>query len=176
MRAMSIRPARADDMVDVTAIYRPAVVDGTASFELEPPDVAEMTRRWRAVVDAGFPYIVAQLDDRVVGYAYFSSFRPRPAYRFSVENSVYVAQDLHRSGVGRRLVAELIHLATNAGYRQMVAIVGDGPTNSGSIALHEALGFTKSGTVRSVGWKHGRWLDITLLQLALGDGNTAPPA
>jgi phosphinothricin acetyltransferase len=172
----TVRPADPADIGAVTRIYAAAATAGTASFELDPPDEAEMLRRYRAVTEAGFPYLVCERAGRVEGYAYLGLYRPRPAYRFTVENSVYVAPDAQRSGVGRLLLAALIERATAAGYRQMIAVIGDSGQR-GSIGLHRAAGFTFCGTVHSVGWKHGRWLDQVLMQRALGDGDTsAPPA
>lgn len=172
--AMNIRPGTASDISAITRIYAAAVTGGTASFELEPPDEAEMMRRFRAVTDAGFPYLVCEVSGRVQGYAYLSQYRPRPAYRYTVENSIYVAPDAFRSGVGRYLLSALIAHATASGYRQMIAVIGDSGQRA-SIGLHRALGFTFCGTVHSVGWKHGRWLDQVLMQLPLGSGDTGPP-
>ncbi len=173
--AILLRPATLADIPGITAVYRPAVVDGTASFEYEPPDEAEMARRYCTIADGGFPYIVAVDGTRVVGYAYVSQYRPRPAYRYSVENSIYVAPEAHRRGVGRLLLTELIELCTRRGYRQMIAVVGDGSRQAASIGLHQALGFTLIGTIRSVGHKHGRWLDSVTMQLPLGPGDTTAP-
>jgi phosphinothricin acetyltransferase len=145
-----------------------------ASFEVDPPDETEMTRRMRAIVDAGYPYIVAEKDGQVLGYAYAGAYRPRPAYRNSVENSVYVSPAAHRLGVGRALLAELVAIAERLGFRQMIAVIGDSG-NAGSIGLHRALGFTFCGTIHSVGYKHGRWLDSVIMQRALGPGDTTPP-
>jgi L-amino acid N-acyltransferase YncA len=172
--AVSVRPARDTDIPAIAAIYGHAVLHGLASFEVDPPDEAEMARRMRAVVDAGFPYLVAEKDGRVLGYAYAGLYRARPAYRNSIENSVYVGPDAHRLGVGRALLSELIDIATRAGFRQMIAVIGDSG-NAGSIGLHRALGFTFSGTIHSVGYKHGRWLDSVIMQRALGPGDTTPP-
>ena len=164
----------------ITAIYATAVTGGTASFELSPPDAAEMLSRWRTIVAAGFPYIVAEqpgpseADGVVLGYAYVSQYRPRPAYRNSVENSIYVSLQAHRLGVGRALLAALIEAATEKGFRQMIAVIGDS-AQSASIGLHRAAGFTLVGTIHSVGYKHGRWLDSVLMQRALGSGDTVPP-
>lgn len=174
MSHLVVRSATPDDLAAVTAIYQPAVRDGLASFEYDPPDEAEMRRRHGALVDAGYPYLVAELDGRVVGYAYASAYRTRPGYRFSVENSVYVAADAQRSGAGRALLAALIERCTAGGWRQMIAVIGDSG-NHASIALHRRLGFTFSGTIHSLGWKHGRWLDSVIMQLALGDGDRTPP-
>ena len=164
---VTVRPVRDADIPAITTIYAHAVLHGVASFEVDPPDEAEMTRRMRAVVDAGFPYLVAEKDGRVLGYAYAGLYRTRPAYRNSIENSVYVGPDAHRLGVGRALLAELIDIATRAGFRQMIAVIGDSG-NAGSIGLHRALGFTFSGTIHSVGYKHGRWLDSVIMQRRWG--------
>lgn len=177
MPDLLVRPATLDDIAAVTAIYRPAVLEGTASFEYDPPDDVEMRRRFAAITAAGYPYLVAELDAGVAGYAYVSAYRPRAAYRYCVENSVYIAPDAHRRGVGRALLAALITRCTKAGYRQMIGIIGDSGHNA-SIRLHEALGFVHAGLIRSVGWKHGRWLDQVIMQRALGPGDTlaAPQA
>jgi len=175
MSAVTVRAAAEADIPAITAIYRPAVLTGTASFELDPPDQAEMLRRFHALKDAGFPYLVAEADGAVLGYAYASAYRPRPAYRFSVENSVYVSPDAHRRGVGRILLAALIDVCIERGYRQMIAVIGDS-ANSSSIGVHRSMGFRFSGTIHSVGYKHGRWLDSVIMQLPLGPGDTEPPA
>ena len=174
MSEVHIRAATAADMPAITAIYGAAVMGGTASFELEPPDTAEMERRWQTVTNGGFPYLVAVQAGAVLGYAYVSQYRPRPAYRFSVENSIYVAPEAHRSGVGRQLLAAVIEAATAKGFRQMIAVIGDSG-QSASIGLHRRAGFTFVGTIHSVGYKHGRWLDSVLMQRALGPGDKAPP-
>jgi phosphinothricin acetyltransferase len=175
MSAITVRPATDADIPAITAIYQPAVLNGTASFELSPPDQAEMHRRFHALTDAGFPYLVAEADGTILGYAYAGAYRPRPAYRFSVENSIYVAPDAHRRGVGRILLSALIDVCTERGYRQMIAVIGDS-AQSGSIGLHRSMGFRFSGTIHSVGYKHGRWLDSVIMQLPLGPGDTEPPA
>ena len=169
-----IRPAKPADIRAITAIYRPAVVHGTASFELEPPDESEMHRRFDATTAEGFPYIVAERSGLVVGYAYVSHYRTRPAYRFSVESSVYVSSDAQGSGIGRALLDELIVQATACGYRQMIAVIGDS-MQIASIALHRSAGFTFCGTIHSVGYKFGRWLDSVIMQRALGEGDGAQP-
>jgi phosphinothricin acetyltransferase len=173
MDNVQVRPATAADIPAITAIYRPAVLEGTASFEITAPDEAEMARRMQAVLDAGFPYLVAEVDGKVAGYGYLGAYRPRPAYAWSVENSIYVAPGRQRSGVGRALLQALIEIATARGFRQMVAVIGDSGQR-GSIGLHRALGFAFCGTVHSVGFKHGRWLDQVLMQRALGDGDRSP--
>jgi L-amino acid N-acyltransferase YncA len=169
-----IRPATVEDISAITAIYRPAVLHGTASFELEPPDEAEMRRRFETITNGGYPYFVAEVSGRVVGYGYASAYRTRSAYRYSVEDSIYVAPDAHRRGVGRALLAALITACTGRGYRQMVAVIGDSAQEA-SIGLHRALGFSVSGSIRAVGFKHGRWLDTVIMQRPLGDSDRTPP-
>jgi L-amino acid N-acyltransferase YncA len=169
-----IRPATVGDIAAITAIYRPAVLYGTASFELEPPNEAEMRRRFEAITNGGYPYFAAEVSSRIAGYGYASAYRTRPAYRYSVEDSIYVAPDAHRRGVGRALLAELITACTERGYRQMVAVIGDSAQEA-SIGLHRALGFSVSGSIRAVGFKHGRWLDTVIMQRPLGDSDRTPP-
>ena len=171
--SVSIRPARLSDIPAITRIYDHAVKHGTASFELEPPDEAEMTRRMTAVLDGGFPYIAAETEGTFAGYAYASFYRTRPAYRFTVENSVYVAPDMHRRGIGKILLTKLIEECTARGFRQMIAVIGDSD-QAASIGLHAACGFTPAGNLRSIGWKFGRWLDTPLMQRALGPGASTP--
>ena len=174
MPNLVIRPAAAADVAAIARIYAHAVRFGTASFELEPPDEAEMARRQRAIVEAGYPYLVAQADGAVLGYAYVGPYRARPAYRWSVENSVYVAAEALRRGVGRALLDALIVEAERRGFRQMIAVIGD-TAQVPSIALHRAAGFRLIGTLEAVGFKHGRWLDTVLMQRALGPGATKNP-
>jgi L-amino acid N-acyltransferase YncA len=173
MSDVVVRPAVPADVAAITAIYAPAVLTGTATFELEPPDEAEMLARLHAITGAGFPYIVAEHAGRVVGYAYVSHYRTRPAYRFVVEDSIYVASDMQGQGIGRRLLDSLIRECEGRGFRQMIAVIGDSQ-QPGSIALHRAAGFTFSGTLHSVGFKFGRWLDSVLMQRALGAGDETP--
>jgi phosphinothricin acetyltransferase len=173
MTAALVRPCEEADMEAITAIYRHAVLTGTATFEIEPPDVAEMRSRREALLKGGYPYIVAEADGEVLGYAYAGTYRARPAYRGTTENSVYVREDSHGRGIGRALLAATIERTAEAGFRQMIAIIGDSG-NAASIGLHAALGFAHVGVLRSVGWKHGRWLDTVLMQRALGPGNTTP--
>src|SRR5262249_38130558 len=154
--------------------YAHAVRFGTASFEIEPPDEAEMTRRQRALIDNGYPYLVAESGGTVLGYAYAGPYRARPAYRFSVENSIYVAPEAHRGGVGRLLLDRLIAEAETRGYRQMIAVIGDS-AQAASIGLHRAAGFRMIGNIEAVGFKHGRWLDSVLMQRALGPGDSTMP-
>jgi L-amino acid N-acyltransferase YncA len=174
MNSPSIRAADAADIPAITRIYAHAVRHGTASFELEPPDEAEMARRQRVLFEGGFPYLVAELDGAVAGYAYAGPYRARPAYRFSVEDSVYVAAEAHRRGVGRALLATLIVEAEARGFRQMIAVIGDSAQVS-SIELHRAAGFRLIGAIESVGFKFGRWLDSVLMQRALGPGASTAP-
>ncbi len=169
-----IRPATPADLPDIQRIYGHHVTTGFASFEEVAPDLAEMTRRYTALIEAGFPYLVAELGDRVVGYTYCGPYRPRPAYRYSVENSVYLAPESARKGIGRMLLSALIERATALGKRQMVAVIGDS-ANHGSIGLHTALGFRMVGVIEGAGFKHGRWVDSVLMQRALGPGLTQPP-
>jgi phosphinothricin acetyltransferase len=172
---IAVRDATDDDMAAVLAIYAHHVMHGLASFEIEPPDLAEMTRRRRAIVERGLPYRVATVDGRVAGYAYAGPYRLRPAYRFILEDSVYVAPDATGRGLGRRLLADLIERCAALGYRQMVAVIGDSG-NRPSIGLHERLGFARVGVIRSAGFKFGRWVDSVLMQRALGEGDsTLPP-
>jgi phosphinothricin acetyltransferase len=174
MSDVLIRPAAEADLPAITAIYDHAVRTGTATFELIPPDLAEMTRRFGALRDGGFPYLAAELDGAVVGYAYAGPYRPRPAYRFTVENSIYLAPASHRRGIGIQLLQRLIAECEARGYRQMIAVIGDS-ANAGSIGVHTRAGFQMIGTHPSVGLKFGRWLDTVMMQLALGEGDTTIP-
>jgi len=169
-----IRPAIAADLAAITAIYDEAVQFGTATFELIPPDLAEMTRRFEALAAADYPYLVAVLDGRVAGYAYAGPYRPRPAYRFTVENSVYLAPATQRRGIGTRLLQRLIADCETRGFRQIIAVIGDS-ANAGSIALHRNAGFQMIGTHPNVGFKFGRWLDTVMMQRALGGGGETLP-
>jgi L-amino acid N-acyltransferase YncA len=172
---MLIRNVTEIDLPAIQAIYSHWVKTGTASFELEAPDVAEIATRRDDVIAKGLPYIVAEEAGVVVGYAYANWFRPRPAYRFCVENSIYVHPDARRGGIARLLMAELIARAEQAGARQMIAVIGDS-ANTPSIALHAAMGFAHVGAIRSTGWKFDRWLDTVLMQRTLGVGDAAPAA
>jgi L-amino acid N-acyltransferase YncA len=174
MQKVIIRPAAPGDIVAITQIYADAVLNGTASFELAPPDEAEMLRRQTALLKNGYPYFAAEIEGVVAGYAYAGPYRTRPAYRWSVEDSVYVAPDMHRKRIGALLLRALIAASTQRGYRQMIAVIGDS-AQIASIALHERAGFRHIGTLRSVGFKHGKWLDTVLMQCALGDGDDTAP-
>jgi phosphinothricin acetyltransferase len=175
MSAPEIRPATEADLAAVTEIYAHAVLHGTATFELTPPDLAEMTRRFKTLTDGGYPYLAAALDGRVIGYAYAGPYRPRPAYRFTVENSVYLQPSIHRRGIGTQLLQRLIAEAQAHGYRQMIAVIGDS-ANAGSIGVHLRNGFAMIGTHPNVGFKFGRWLDTVMMQRALGEGAATQPA
>lgn len=172
---LPIRPATASDLPAITAIYAHAVKNGTASFELDPPDDAEMARRYGALVSAGYPFLVAGREGAALGYAYAGPYRSRPAYRHTVESSVYVAPAAHRQGLGRALLRALIVECEARGYRQMIAVIG-GSDHAPSIRLHEGEGFALAGTLQNVGYKHGRWLDSVLMQRSLGSGAATPPA
>jgi L-amino acid N-acyltransferase YncA len=169
-----IRPATRADVRDIAAIYAHAVEYGTASFEIEPPSETEMTTRMKMLQDGGFPYLVADAGGVVAGFAYAGPYRPRFAYRYTVEDSVYVNARVHRRGIGRMLLAELIVQAQQRGYRQMIAVIGDS-AQTASIALHRSQGFEMTGTLRNVGLKNGRWLDSVLMQRALGEGASTLP-
>jgi L-amino acid N-acyltransferase YncA len=175
MSTLEIRAATAADLPFVTNIYEHAVRHGTATFELIPPDLGEMTRRFDALMDGGFPYLIAVLDGDVAGYAYAGPYRPRPAYRFTVENSVYLEPAIHRRGIGLQLMRRLIAECEARGFRQMIAVIGDS-ANVGSISVHTKCGFQMIGTHPNVGLKFGRWLDTVMMQLALGDGAANLPA
>jgi L-amino acid N-acyltransferase YncA len=175
MSDVEIRAACAADLSAITEIYQHAVLFGTATFELIPPDHAEMTRRFESLMDGGFPYFVAAQGGSPVGYAYAGPYRPRPAYRFTVENSVYLAPSAQRRGIGSALLQQLIAEAQARGYRQMIAVIGDS-ANAGSIGVHSRAGFGMIGTHPNVGLKFGRWLDTVMMQRALGEGGATIPA
>lgn len=169
-----IRPSRADDLAAIQGVYAWNVLNGTGTFELEPPDVAEMTRRWLDVTGKGLPWLVAEVDGRVVGYAYANVFRPRPAYRFCLEDSIYLEPQAAGHGLGRLLLAELLARCEAHGARQMVAVIGDSG-NHASVNVHASLGFERTGLMKSAGRKFDRWIDVVLMQRTLGQGDTAPP-
>ena len=171
---MLVRPAEPRDVAAITRIYAHAVLHGTASFELEPPDEAEIARRFAALRDGGFPYLAAELDGAVAGYAYAGPYRARPAYRLTVEDSIYIDPSMQRRGVGRALLDALLIDAEARGFRQMIAVIGDSAQTS-SIELHRAAGFRMVGTFEAVGFKFGRWLDTVLMQKPLGDGASTTP-
>ncbi|MEE8272886.1 MAG: N-acetyltransferase family protein [Alphaproteobacteria bacterium] len=172
---VAVRDAVEEDLSAVSAIYAQHVVNGLASFEEIAPDAAEMSRRFRALCDRGLPYLVAELDGTIGGYAYAGPFRPRAAYRHTVEDSVYVAAEMTGRGIGQSLLTALIDRCTELDYRQMIAVIGDGDS-AGSIRLHQKLGFRYAAWMPSVGFKHGRWVDLALMQRPLGPGDTVPPS
>lgn len=165
---MLVRDAREEDMAEVAAIYAHHVLHGTASFEEEPPSLDEMQRRRADVLARGLPYLVAEIGGRVAGYSYATPYRARSAYRFTIENSVYVDHARPRSGIGRALLTELIARCERGEWRQMIAVIG-GSGHAASIGLHASLGFRHVGTLDAVGFKFARWLDIVLMQRALGE-------
>ena len=169
-----LRDVRLADLPAITAIYRDSVLHGTASYEIVPPDEEDMAARLEAITAKGYPYIVAEATDGgILGYAYASAFRTRPAYRWLVEDSIYLSPDARGRGIGRALLRELLQRCEALGFRQMVAVIGGAsPT---SVALHARLGFVETGTLKGTGFKHGKWLDTVLMQIALGEGTTTPP-
>jgi L-amino acid N-acyltransferase YncA len=168
---LTIRPSTPADLPAITAIYGWNVLNGTGTFETEAPDLAEMTRRRDDVLGKGLPWLVAERSGKVLGYAYANHFRPRRAYRFCLEDSIYLAADAKGQGLGRLLLAELIARCEAAGARQMLAVIGDSQ-NLGSIGVHRTLGFEHIGVMKSAGWKFDRWCDVVLMQKALGVGDT----
>lgn len=174
MNPLHIRPVTMADVPAIHHIYSESVRTWTASWELEPPDEAEMVRRVQAILDQRYPYFVGILHDTLVGYTYASSYRARPGYRFTVENSIYVDPAYQRRGIAGQLLQTLIDACTAQGYRQMVAVIGDSE-NQGSIALHKRLGFTQVALLPNLGFKFGRWLDSVMMQRALGDGGRTVP-
>lgn len=174
MSPLLIRPSTPEDFTAVARIYAHHVLHGTATFETEPPSPEELLRRREEVLARGWPWLVAERDGQVLGYAYANQLRPRPAFRFCVEDSIYIAQDACGQGVGRALLAELMAQCEARGARQMVAVIGDS-ANAASIGLHAACGFERCGAYAAAGWKFERWLDVVLMQRALGDGAATPP-
>ncbi len=172
---VAIRTALASDIPAITRIYAHAVEYGTASFELTAPDETEMTRRMQHLLDNNFPYLVAETAGALCGYAYAGAFRTRPAYRWTIEDSVYIAPDQQRHGFGRALLKALIDNSEARGFRQMMAVIGDSTKQAASIRLHEGLGFRHVGILQDVGYKHGRWLDSLLMQRTLGPGASTNP-
>ena len=170
-----IRPSTEQDVVAITAIYRDHVLHGTGTFEIEPPTAADMSARRADVLAKGLPYLVVEEAGQVLGFAYCNWFKPRPAYRFSAEDSIYMATNAHRQGLGRALLAELSTQAERAGVRKLIAVIGDS-ANTASVGLHQALGFSQVGTIAACGWKFDRWLDIVLMEKPLGLAHTRPPS
>jgi phosphinothricin acetyltransferase len=172
---MRIRDATPGDIAAVQAIYAHHVLHGLGTFETEPPDIAEMQRRYAQVTGDGFPYVVAEDLGSILGYAYANHFRTRAAYRNTVEDSIYIAADAMGRGVGTALLEALIERCTALGLRQMLAVIGDSD-NAGSIGVHRHCGFEHAGTMKAVGRKFDRWVDVVIMQRALGAGSSAPPA
>lgn len=171
---VQVRDAGHQDAAAIAAIYAPEVLLGTSSYEMEPPGAAEMAERMRGIQAAGYPWLVACTRGTVVGYAYASAYRARPAYRWTVEGSLYVASDMQGRGVGRDLLEALIARCTSLGLRRMIAVIGD-ETNTASVTLHERAGFVHAARFPGIGHKHGRWLTGLQMQRALGEGDMSPP-
>jgi L-amino acid N-acyltransferase YncA len=172
--SLLIRPSEPADLAAITRIYAHAVNHGTGTFELDAPDEAEMAQRRAAVLANGLPWLVAERDGAVLGYAYANHFRPRRAYRFCVEDSIYLDESARGQGAGRLLLAELMARCEARGARQMLAVIGDS-ANAGSVGVHRACGFEPVGVLRSAGWKFGRWLDVVMMQRSLGEGSSTEP-
>jgi L-amino acid N-acyltransferase YncA len=170
----TIRPSRDDDIDAITLIYAHHVLHGTGTFEVDPPSVQDMRARRAEVLARGLPWLVAESDNQVSGFAYCNWFKPRPAYRFSAEDSIYLAPHANGQGLGRALLAELTAQAERAGVRKLIAVIGDSG-NTGSIGVHRALGFQHVGVLASCGWKFDRWLDVVLMERSLGLGDTTSP-
>ncbi|MEY4734628.1 MAG: Phosphinothricin N-acetyltransferase [Pseudomonadota bacterium] len=169
-----IRPSRDEDIAAITAIYRHHVLHGTGTFEIDPPTEADMAARRADVLAKGLPYLVVEEAGQVLGFAYCNWFKPRPAYRFSAEDSIYMATDAHHKGLGKALLAELCAHAERAGVRKFLAVIGDS-ANAGSIGVHRSVGFGHVGTVKSCGWKFDRWLDVVMMEKTLGAGDSTSP-
>lgn len=174
MAEITTRAAVIADLPIITEIYAEQVTNGTATFEVVPPDTAEMTRRYGTLGEDGYPWFVAEQGGEIIGYSYAGPYRARPGYRNTVEDSVYLAQSARGQGIGGRLLRLVIDECTGRGFRQMIAVIGDAE-NVASIRLHKAAGFALAGTLKDVGFKHGRWLDSILMQRALGAGALRPP-
>ncbi len=171
---MNVRPAAEQDLPAIQAIYAHHVLHGLASFEEVPPSVEEIQRRFADVTRQGFPYLVAEDAGEILGYGYCSLYRTRPAYRYTLEDSVYVKNGLQGKGIGKAVLQELIRICTAKNYRQIIAVIGDS-ANAGSIRLHASVGFLRVGVLRSTGYKFGRWVDSVYMQLAIGGGDMSPP-
>ena len=172
---LTIRASRENDIPAITAIYRHHVLHSTGTFEIDPPTEADMTQRRADVLGKGLPYLVAENEaGDILGYTYCNWFKPRPAYRFSAEDSIYVADSARGQGVGRQLLDALCTAAEQAGVRRLLAVIGDS-ANAGSIGVHTAAGFSHAGLLRSAGWKFGQWRDIVLMDKPIGAGDTTAP-
>ncbi|TQN62728.1 N-acetyltransferase [Agrobacterium tumefaciens] len=171
--SLTIRPCEEADIPAITEIYRDAVLHGRASFEIDPPTAEAMAERRRLLLAGNYPYLVGEFDGKIAGYAYAGAYRARPTYGAAVEDSVYIDPAMKGLGIGRKLLDALIEEASARGFRQMIAVIGDS-ANAASIGVHRAAGFEHVGTFKSIGWKHGQWLDTVLMQRALGEGDTTP--
>lgn len=171
---MIIRPANEQDIAQITQIYSHHVLNGTGTFEIDPPSEQDMQGRWKDVCSKNLPYLVLEDQEKIMGFAYCNWFKPRPAYRFSAEDSIYMHPDSQGKGFGRLLMSELLAQAQRAGVRKLIAVIGD-TANAGSIGLHSAMGFISVGTIAACGWKFERWLDIVLMEKSLGDGANSSP-
>ena len=171
---IQIRPSRDEDVEAITAIYAHHVLHGTGTFETEPPDAADMAGRRADVLSKNLPYLVAERDGELLGFAYCNWFKPRPAYRYSAEDSIYLAEGARGQGLGAQLLAALSQAAEAAGVRKLIAVIGDS-ANAGSIGVHRAQGFTHVGVLKDCGWKFGEWRDVVLMEKVLGEGSTTRP-
>ena len=174
MHPLTIRPSRDDDIAAIAAIYAHHVLNGTGTFETDPPSADDMATRRADVLSKQLPYLVAERDGQIVGFAYCNWFKPRPAYRFSAEDSIYLADAARGQGVGSQLLAALSQAAEDAGVRKLIAVIGDS-ANAGSIGVHRAQGFAHVGVLKDCGWKFGQWRDVVLMEKSLGAGSTTAP-
>ena len=170
----TIRPSTEDDIPAISAIYAHHVLTGTGTFETTPPTEDDMRNRRADVLAKGLPYLVAEIEGKVAGFAYCNWFKPRPAYRFSAEDSIYLAPEAHGKGLGKLLLTELMAQAERCGVRKLIAVIGDS-ANAGSIGVHTSCGYAQVGVIAACGWKFDRWLDIVLMEKAIGAGHSAPP-
>ena len=171
---LTIRPSRDEDVAAITAIYAHHVLNGTGTFETEPPSAADMAARRADVLGKNLPYLVAEDDGEVLGFAYCNWFKPRPAYRFSAEDSIYISEAARGRGLGGQLLAALSQAAEAVGVRKLIAVIGDS-ANAGSVGVHRSLGFTHVGVLKDCGWKFGEWRDVVLMEKVLGEGSTTKP-
>lgn len=170
----TIRPSREDDIPAIAAIYAHHVLHGTGTFETEPPSPTEMAARRADVLGKGLPYLVAEREGELLGFAYCNWFKPRPAYRYSAEDSIYLAEAARGQGLGARLLAALTEAAEAAGVRKLIAVIGDS-ANAGSIGVHRGQGFTQVGVLKDCGWKFGQWRDVVLMEKSIGEGSSTRP-
>ena len=170
-----IRPSRPEDIPAITAIYGHHVLTGTGTFEIAPPSESEFESRRADVLSKGLPFLVVVVNETVLGFAYCNWFKPRPAFRFSAEDSVYMSSDAQAQGLGRALLAELAAQSERVGVRKLIAVIGDS-ANAGSIALHRSVGFSHAGILKSCGWKFDQWLDVVMMEKCLGLGDTCAPS